>query len=823
MDTQYIGEHLLPGQLGHFFVITSFVAALFSSFAYFRSAQTEHDANNSKIWLLLGRNAFVIHAAMVAGIFITLFYLITNHYFEYHYVWDHSDLSLSPKYLLSCFWEGQQGSFLLWSIWHCVLGMVVMATAKGLESRTMSIIALVQVLLATMLLGFHFSPDFNIGTSPFILLRDKMQGAPIFEMPNYLERIQDGQGLNILLQNYWMVIHPPVLFLGFASTLIPFAYTIAALWKGEYNSWVRETRIWSLFSGAVLGTGIMMGGAWAYESLTFGGYWAWDPVENASLVPWLTLIAGLHTLIIYKATGRSFILTTILFGATYLLIWYSTFLTRTGVLGETSVHAFTGEGQSLYWHLLIVIGILLAITIGLLIKRWKGLPRVKTEEQLSSREFWMFVGSIILFLSALHIILATSMPVWSPLYETFTGKKPANFLDPVQYYNSVQVWVAIIIAILSGATLYLKFKKSDSKKAWKKLGLTGAIGLVIALLIGFAQKIDAPQYALLLFATSFSLVANLYYAIAIQKSKIKKLGAAITHFGFALSLLGILLSSYNKEVISLNTLGVVFNFGGTQAENLEESRENVLLYKEIPVVMGDYTVTYQGDSIPENDPRTFFKVNYVKRNEEGKVVEEFMLYPNAFVNAKGMEEGSLSANPASKHYLSKDIFTYVNSYLASDAIGADKDYKSHIMKKGDTVYLNNGYMVFGGFDRRVNNPNYVEENGDIAVEGILNVYNLEGQVDTLSPVFILRNQKFITHVADTMESMKLHTYIAKVIPEQEAAEVMVNEDKAAKEYIVLKALMFPYINVLWVGIIVMVLGFLLGMWNRITKKEKVKK
>ncbi len=824
METQYIGEHLGPGQLGHFFVITSFVAALFSAFSYFRAAQTESDEQNSKWWLLLGRNAFVLHTAAIVGIFITLFYLITNHYFEYHYVWDHSDLSLSPKYLLSCFWEGQEGSFLLWAIWHSVLGLIVMATAKGLESRTMSIIAIVQVLLATMLLGFHFLPDFNIGSSPFILLRDKMQDAPIFAMPNYLERIQDGQGLNILLQNYWMVIHPPVLFLGFASTLIPFAFAIAALWKGEYNSWVRPARIWSLFSGAVLGTGIMMGGAWAYESLTFGGYWAWDPVENASLVPWLTLIAGLHTLIIYKVTGRSFIITIVLFVVTYLLIWYSTFLTRTGVLGETSVHSFTGEGQSLYWHLLIVIGLLAILGIGLLIKRWRGLPREKTEEQLSSREFWMFVGSIVLFLSALHIIVATSMPVWSPLYESITGKRPANFIDPVQYYNSVQVWVAIIVAILSAAVLYLKFKKSNAKQVWKRLGLTGLAGLVLALIIGFSQKIDAPQYALLLFATSFSIVANLYYAIAIQKSQIKKLGAALAHFGFGLSLLGILLSSYNKEVISHNTLGVIFNFGGTQAENLEESRENVLLYKDVPVVMGDYTVTYKGDSIPENDARTFFKVSYVKADEKtGQVEEEFMLFPNAFVNAKGMEKGSLSANPASKHYLTKDIFTYVNSYLAADEDGVNKDYDSHVMKKGDTVYLNNGYMIFGGFDRRVKNPNYKEENGDIAVEGILNIYDLKGSVDTLSPVFILRDQQYITHVADTLERMKLHAYIAKVIPEDEAAEVMVNEQIPQQEYIVLKALVFPYINVLWAGIIIMVLGFLLSMWRRITKKEKVKK
>ncbi len=112
-----------------------------------------------------------------------------------------------------------------------------------------------------------------------------------------------------------MVIHPPVLFLGFASTLMPFAFIIAALWKGEYKDFIKPTTVWSLFSGGVLGLGIMMGGAWAYESLNFGGYWAWDPVENASLVPWLMLVAALHTLIIFRATGRAL-------GTTPALLWH---------------------------------------------------------------------------------------------------------------------------------------------------------------------------------------------------------------------------------------------------------------------------------------------------------------------------------------------------------------------------------------------------------------------------------------------------------------------------------------------------------------------
>src|ERR1043165_2649556 len=196
----FLGEHLLPGQLGHLFIILSFVASLFSCFCYFRAAQTEQlDGTVSLSWLRIARNSFVIHTAGIIGIFSTLYYIITHHLFEYHYAWQHSNLALPTKYLLSCFWEGQEGSFMLWAFWHSILGLIVMGTAKGLESRAMTIIALVQGCLTSMLLGFYFSPEFKVGSTPFILLRHAMQGAPIFSDPNYLGNfIKDGNGLNVL-------------------------------------------------------------------------------------------------------------------------------------------------------------------------------------------------------------------------------------------------------------------------------------------------------------------------------------------------------------------------------------------------------------------------------------------------------------------------------------------------------------------------------------------------------------------------------------------------------------------------------------------------
>ncbi|HEY0356649.1 MAG TPA: cytochrome c biogenesis protein CcsA, partial [Flavisolibacter sp.] len=364
----YIGEHLVPGKLGHFFVLLSLVSSIGATVFYFLSVQKSklnnghwnglvHTSAEAQ-WKKLARIFFITEAISVFAVFGILFYLISNHYFEYKYVWQHSSTDLETKYLLSSFWEGQEGSFLLWSIWHCIIGLVFIWKQKKWEAPVMMVVSFVQILLATMLLGDFLG--MKIGSNPFVLMRntDLLNSAPVFFdietgalRKDYIDLLYrgDGNGLNILLQNYWMVIHPPVLFLGFASTLIPFAFAIGGLWTKKYTEWTKAALPWALFSAASLGLGIMMGAAWAYDSLNFGGYWAWDPVENASLVPWLILMAGVHTLVIFRHTGNALRTTNLFFILTFLFVLYSTYLTRSGDLQDTSVHAFTGEGITV-WH-----------------------------------------------------------------------------------------------------------------------------------------------------------------------------------------------------------------------------------------------------------------------------------------------------------------------------------------------------------------------------------------------------------------------------------------------------------------------------------------
>lgn len=412
----YIGEHLWVGQLGHALVVLAFVMAILSALAYgFGVKAKEPELQQS--WKNIGRISFWVHGASIFSVIGLLFFIMLQRYYEYEYAWGHVSDDLPFRYIFSAFWEGQEGSFLLWMFWHVVLGLVLMFTSKQWEMPVMSSLSVVQIFLTSMILGLYFGVgDARFGANPFVLLRD-MHEAPIFNTENYLQSIK-GTGLNPLLQNYWMTIHPPTLFLGFASTVVPFTFAIAGLWTNEHEKWIKPALRWALFSGAILGTGILMGAVWAYEALSFGGYWAWDPVENASLVPWIIMVAGIHTALTAKNSGHSIRSTYVFFLLSFVLIVYSTFLTRSGVLGETSVHAFTEMG--LEWQLIIFILVMTIWPFWMFFAKSRAIPKLDKEESAYSREFWMFVGALVLLFSSVLITATTSIPVWNKIADGFS-------------------------------------------------------------------------------------------------------------------------------------------------------------------------------------------------------------------------------------------------------------------------------------------------------------------------------------------------------------------------------------------------------------------
>ncbi|GAA4753807.1 cytochrome c biogenesis protein CcsA [Flavisolibacter ginsenosidimutans] len=817
----YIGEHLLPGKLGHFFLLLSFVSSIGATLSFFLSVQKSRSlANNAGAaqWKKLGRLFFALEVFSVFAVFSILFYIISNHYFEYKYAWQHSSRSLEKEYLLSCFWEGQEGSFLLWSIWHCVLGSLIIWKEKEWEGPVMTVIAFAQILLATMLLGF---PGLHMGSNPFLLLRNSgvLDNAPVFSDMNgairqdYLSMIKDGNDLNPLLQNYWMVIHPPVLFMGFASTIIPFAFAVGGLWTKKYSAWTKPALPWTLFSAAVLGTGIMMGAAWAYESLNFGGYWAWDPVENASLVPWLILVAGLHTLVIYRHTGNALRTTFLFLLLSFLFVLYSTYLTRSGDLQDTSVHAFTGEGIT-KWHLRIFLLLFALPGLGLFFRRYKSIPFIAKEEEASSREFWMFIGSLVLFLAALLIITMTSIPVFNKILGLFNGKEKtfstiALGEDATYSYNRIQIFVALILGLITGIGMYLKYK-STGTPFLKKLIVPATAGLVAGVLVVYFGKVNYEEKTVgfmvaiwtAVVAAVFSLVANAGYIFTGLKTNLKRAGGAISHVGFATLLVGILISSSKKEVLSYNTSGIFMDFG---KGSKEKAGENLTLLKGAKTDMGKFWVTYAKDSVHPEKPLWYYNLRFERK--DGK--ENFTLTPNAFVNYKN--QSGLMANPSAKHYWDYDIFTYITS-LPDPAKNADtSSFRTVKANVGDTVFYSKGFAVVKNVQSFRNIPNVPLGPNDSASVATLDIFAKTGSRYEGKPILINKDgQSFLQ--TDTLTAESLVFQLQKV--DGKKIELGVKESESIMQYVTLKAYKFPFINLVWLGTIITVLGFIVSLFYR---------
>jgi cytochrome c-type biogenesis protein CcmF len=738
---------------------------------------------------------------------VVLFYVIYNHLFEYKYAYTHSDKNLPFEYLLSCFWEGQEGSFLLWSFWHAVLGLILIKTAKAHEAGVMMVISFAQLMLASMVIGLYVF-DVKIGSSPFILLRHEMNW-PILSRPDYVQLLKDGTGLNTLLQNYWMVIHPPILFLGFASTIVPFAYAVAGLLKKEHQ-WVKSALPWANFSAGILGLGIMMGAAWAYESLTFGGYWAWDPVENASLVPWLTLVAGIHTAMIYNKTGASLKATYLFLGISFLLIVYSTFLTRSGILGDTSVHAFTDlgmNGQLLFFLFIFVIPFFVLYFV-----RYKQMLEPVKEDAIDSREFWMLIGSLVLVLSAVVIILKTSTPVFNKIFDT----KIAPPEDPEFAHNQVQIFVAIIIGALTAIGQFLKYKTTPlayfKKQMIWPLIITILISVVIFVFVGVAYDDKGAGFLgaiyIAIVTSVFAIVGNIAYWSVVLKGKLKSASSSIGHIGFGLVLAGIFISSANKTTLSYNTTGISpLRVDSTQKNSpVGDPRENLTLFETIETDMGKYNVTYERDTFDAIGKR-YFELNF----KEKKTGETFKLYPDVLKNNKGME--GFSANPSSKHYLHKDIFVYVTSF--QDHTEEDTtSFKPINITVGDSIFYSNGYIKL----EKVNvNPSGDRPAGVNELRLQLNVVSKEGLKYVAEPGILLEGLN-LTSKVDTVKAQNLVLSFNKVIDQEKGIlEIGVKESTALTNLITLKVYEFPWINLLWLGVIVTTIGFMMGAYYRFKK------
>lgn len=860
------GEHLLVGNLGRLFVIISFITAIFGAFAFASHTRTQNPLERN-----IARITFGIHIVSVIGIIVSLFYIIYNHYFEYQYAWQHSSRALPTHYMISCFWEGQEGSFLLWLFWEAVLGAAILLKPSQWQSPVMAVILLSQAVLSSMLLGIEVTDSFKFGSSPFTLLR--VADPSVLEIPvltirdiaksDYMQVITDGTGLNPLLQNYWMVIHPPTLFFGFATTIIPFAFAVAGLWTRRYKEWMKPALPWALVSVMVLGAGIMMGGIWAYESLSFGGYWAWDPVENASLIPWLVLIAGVHVMLINRFTGSSLILTYLLTLGTFVLVLYATFLTRSGVLGDTSVHSFTDLGLSRQLLVFLLMFVLLPVVVsfkyhrerwlyfagmtvvlliniiagtfivwlnllfiigsGILFIRnfYKHLPLSKNEESVYSREFWMFVGSLVLLLSALQVLSTTSIPVmnkvtsamswlFSPfkgiaIFDSMAKGNVAQPIEIIKHYNTFQLPIAVIIALLTGFAQYFAYKKSSKKNVSKNLSIVLGASVVLTALGMWIFDLRFGNGILLiifLFASTFAIVGNLWFIVKALRFNWKLSGASIAHMGFGLMMIGVLVSSAKKHVISQNTR---YSYG----ERFDEkaTRENILLNQDETVQMANYLVTYVGDSA--DGPNTYYEVQYYDTTNGSS----FSLFPNAQYN----QEQGLMPNPDTRHYLNRDIYTHV-SLVPKSAAGEWEEDETVEMQIGDTAVINRSLVILN---------NVKEAYGDTISQQLAGHVLTIAELKVVSPDTVVFARP-VYGVKDSIQYYNIQSEATRAgirftYNPKEVDGKLVHEIKTMvlpPRYIIMKAILFPYINLLWTGTIVMLIGFAMSIRRRLKEQRK---
>ena len=750
--------------VGKILVYIFFSTALLSCVSYYLTHLGKEK------FLSFGRLFYHLTAVGVLSTAAYLMYLIFTHQFQFAYVWEQSSTDLQIPLLMSTFYSGQEGSFMLWTTMTAIIGIFLLNyVSKGdrLEPQVMSVFTLIIAFLGLIL----------ILKSPFLYVWEKFAGeVEVGFMP------AEGRGLNPLLQNFWITIHPPTLFLGFSSLAAPFCFAIGTLMKNRYNDWIKFSMPWLLFSGMILGLGIMMGGYWAYGVLGWGGYWAWDPVENSSFIPWLVIVAAIHTMIAQKRTGGFKKTNLMLCISAYLLVLYSTFLTRSGILGDSSVHSFVDPGYEVYLALVVFISLFTLISIVAIVFRYKELKALSGESKnLFSRESALFIGAVTLCASALVIFAGTSWPIFAK------GTIDADF------YNRMNLPIAILIVFINGTSLLLKWKSNDGKKFFQSLifPLTLAAVVTVGLVIIGVQDF---LIAVLALASLFAFFVNAELAVnAFRKNK-TSIGAYVAHIGIALIFLGIIGSSkYSQE-------------------------ENISLELNKPIDAFGYRLTYLG-ATPFEDPNNKVDTKYHFNVRIEKDNKELLLRPVMYYSeySKG-----LMKNPDIANFATKDFYLSPMGLVEPELFAEDELIE---LRKGEEKTIDGVSVQFNDFDFGGIQMGGTEiQSGNYTIGAIIKVKDSKF-TETLEPKikYTEGNPEYLPAKISDNEIYSFY-FVKMVVNGEEkggatATIAVVNKNTAkdkprADETLVLTASVKPFINVLWAGTGILVIGFFISILRR---------
>lgn len=744
--------------MGNLLIDISFGAALLSSLLYF-SAFWGKEKN-----IKLGRLLFHIASIGTISSAAYLLYLIITHQFQFTYVWNYSSRDLPTNLLMSTFYAGQEGSFHLWALLVVVFGIFLQSYLSQRDKNShQDKYEPVTMGLYSLILSFLL----------FILI---LKSPYLFVWESFPQEVQlgfipeDGRGLNPLLQNFWMTIHPPILFAGFSALAIPFCFAVAALMKNKYDRWLKLALPWTLLGGMVLGLGIMLGGFWAYGVLGWGGYWGWDPVENSSFIPWLVIVAGIHAMVSEEKTGKFKKTSLFLCIIAYVLVLYSTFLTRSGILGDASVHSFVDPGQEVYLFLVVFLSLFGLLGIGLIIFRLKSLKTEKVVTNLLSREAALFIGTIILGACALVITIGTSWPILAK-----------GTVEP-DFYNRMNLPLAILIALINGFSILLRWKHSVEKEFIKSLylpiGISSAVTILLVIL-GIRDFLMALFTASALFG--FFINAQVTYNLY-QKSRIKA-GPYIAHLGIMILFLGIIGSSKYSEEINLSL-------------PLDETKEAL-----------GYKMTYKGATPIKGDEEKYHFNVVVEKEGNRFLLQPVMYYSN-------YSEGVMK-NPDIANLITKDLYLspmaletpqeYSNDDMLAISKGEEKEFKGLKIK-----FIDFDRSKFNREDMTAGKENIMGAELEVSFNGktekLVVLQNVSQGGSEAIPVQLSGNSKFtfyLTNIGVEQESKINIAIVDGSIPKQQMPETLV-----------LTASIKPYINLVWGGTIVMVLGFFIALLNR---------
>ncbi|MGA7411111.1 MAG: cytochrome c-type biogenesis CcmF C-terminal domain-containing protein [Bryobacteraceae bacterium] len=536
--------------IGALAILLSFCLAVFSVFAALTGKYTKRpflvlSAERSvyAIWCLLTLASGLLVNALISGDF------------RLSYVAAHSNHSMHWVYKLAAWWGGQEGSLLLWA-WLLASYSTVIVYANRRKFRQM--MPIVIAILMTTLAFFTSLITFVI--SPFQVL---MAGRGIID-------VGDGQGLNPLLQWWTMVIHPPMLYLGYVGFIVPFAFAMASLLTHQQgDAWIHTTRRWAIVTWLFQSTGVVLGMGWAYTVLGWGGYWGWDPVENASLLPWISATAFLHSVMMQEKKGMMKVWNMVLVSATFFLSILGTTLTRTGLV--SSVHAFAQSPIKPYFTSFLLGGLVLT-TYAIL----RNLPYLRSEAKLESvisRESSFLFNNLILLASCFAVLWGTLFPV---VMEALTGEKET--ID-APYYNRVNIPIALFLLFLTGVGPLIAWRKSSFDSLRRAFMVPTIIGVLTmaALAVGGMRQVTAMiSFGLVAFVTA-TIVSEFFKgtraihhkehinvpraAFELTWRNTRRYGGYVVHMGIVLMFIGFTGAAFNLKETKNVGLGETVRFG----------------------------------------------------------------------------------------------------------------------------------------------------------------------------------------------------------------------------------------------------------------------